>query len=356
MLELLFYSLGMPLILGAMTWQSYMEANPQSPDPETLPVGGDDILSGTEAADSLHGRGGNDEISGLGGDDLLLGGAGADTVLGGPGADTIWGGEGDDLLLGGTGHDMMGGGAGADRLLGGAGNDSMTGGAGADSLFGGAGDDLVTIWPELAGDEVFLEEGDDWLDGSAALAGVLGRGGAGADRLIGGAGADTLCGDGGDDVILGGAGADVLEGGAGADRLDGGAGNDMITGGTGADSLIGGAGEDRLIAGAGDWLAAGEEADRIDLVVAETPLADWAAAQAVLSDYVPGLDRVVVEIAGWDDLSSLSLRFDAAGADTLVSLVDSDPAALSETALLRIEGVALAQVLRDDFLLVRRAG
>ena len=54
---------------------------------------GDDVISGTRAADALFGGDGNDRIDGGGGRDILVGGAGADRLSGG--AD-------DDILVAGT--------------------------------------------------------------------------------------------------------------------------------------------------------------------------------------------------------------------------------------------------------------
>jgi len=74
--------------------------------------------------------------------------------------------------------------------------------------------------PEAANDRLTLNllAGDDVLDASGLLAGVIGLtgdGGADDDILIGSGGADTLLGGDGDDVLSGGPGLDVLDGGAG---------------------------------------------------------------------------------------------------------------------------------------------
>ena len=50
---------------------------------------GDDVLTGSGAANSLQGGGGDDQLAGGEGDDRLLGGSGADRLDGGGGADTL---------------------------------------------------------------------------------------------------------------------------------------------------------------------------------------------------------------------------------------------------------------------------
>lgn len=79
---------------------------------------GDDVLTGTELAETIEGGDGNDRLSGLGGDDALYGGAGNDWLDGGPGDDALIGGDGNDMLVwdpadnpanlwGGDGIDIM---------------------------------------------------------------------------------------------------------------------------------------------------------------------------------------------------------------------------------------------------------
>ena len=52
----------------------------------------DDVLLGTNGADSVSGDAGNDRIDGRGGDDMLFGDEDVDAVAGGPGED-VCGGE-----------------------------------------------------------------------------------------------------------------------------------------------------------------------------------------------------------------------------------------------------------------------
>lgn len=264
-------------------------------------------ITGTAGPDVLRGTRGADEIVGLGGGDLLAGGPGTDFLYGGEGADTLVGGTEDAILDGGPGSDTarFDGTRGADRWLVGTGiafddpglyvfDDSgqgfagvplsgierleFNGGAGADRLvveevFGTRLVPVLSTTVEVVGIESLTFNGgggNDTLDGSAANGPLLGRGGAGDDRLVGGSGADTLLGGAGRDVLLGGAGDDTLDGGAGGDVLVGGLGADVLTGGAGAD-VFRFMGEDDLVASVGrsgpdritDFSLA--QGDRIDL-------------------------------------------------------------------------------------------
>src|SRR5205085_897561 len=91
--------------------------------------------TGADGNDTLIGI---ENVTGSGFNDLLIGTNGANTIDGGAGNDTLRGGEGDDTLLGGDGNDLL------SQSLGGAtiatstyGNDIYNGGAGIDrvSLF-----------------------------------------------------------------------------------------------------------------------------------------------------------------------------------------------------------------------------
>lgn len=118
-------------------------------------LNGNDIITGTAAADNINGNLGDDQILGGAGNDgdlaattapntirtALRGGKGSDNIDGQDGNDlingsqdndTVLGGAGDDLVRGGKGDDVLDGGAGADYLIGDAGKDKLTGGADAD--------------------------------------------------------------------------------------------------------------------------------------------------------------------------------------------------------------------------------
>ena len=109
----------------------------------TKPTGGDDLLTGTDKADTIFGLGGNDVLLGLAGNDLLDGGEGDDSLDGARGRDKLKGGAGNDSLTGGDGNDVLIGGPGKDKLNGGKGDDTLTGNGGKDSLVGGPGNDTI---------------------------------------------------------------------------------------------------------------------------------------------------------------------------------------------------------------------
>lgn len=94
--------------------------------PTIMGTPGNDILTGTNAADVIMGSWGNDTITGLNGDDIVCGGLGNDTVRGGNGNDRLYGDAGTDSLFGENGDDILVGGLGTDRLDGGKGKNTLT--------------------------------------------------------------------------------------------------------------------------------------------------------------------------------------------------------------------------------------
>ena len=122
--------------------------------PGSGPTAGNDILTGTAAAETLCGLLGDDTISGGGGNDTLFGDACNDKAkifaaqAGADGDDTLNGDAGNDTLYGAGGNDKLLGGDGNDRLFGGDGNDSLSGGKGKDALDGGKGNDKLTGGPD----------------------------------------------------------------------------------------------------------------------------------------------------------------------------------------------------------------
>jgi Ca2+-binding RTX toxin-like protein len=184
---------------------------------------GDDVIVGTDAANTLVGGAGNDFIEGRGGDDNLAGGDGDDTMRGGAGADAVSGDAGDDALYGEAGGDTLAGGAGADALYGGDDGDLLSGGDGADALTGEGGDDTLS-------------------------------GGQGADAMSGGAGSDTVTYEGLDvpvRVTLDGAADDGAAGEgdnaqADVENIVGSDKNDVLSGSAAANSITGGPGNDTI--------------------------------------------------------------------------------------------------------------
>jgi Ca2+-binding RTX toxin-like protein len=82
-----------------------------------------------------------EKATGGGGDDVLVGSSANNTLTGNGGADELYGGGGNDTLQAGEGADLLVGDAGNDKLFGGAGADSLDGGAGRDQFFGEGGND-----------------------------------------------------------------------------------------------------------------------------------------------------------------------------------------------------------------------
>ena len=111
------------------------------------PTNGDDVLTGTSAADRICGLLGNDTIRGLAGNDTLFGDR-CDDVLRlqavRDGNDRLFGGAGSDRLFGAGGNDLLDGGGGNDRLVGGGGNDRLIGRGGRNSYSGGGGNDTIS--------------------------------------------------------------------------------------------------------------------------------------------------------------------------------------------------------------------
>jgi hypothetical protein len=152
-------------------------------------------------------------------------GGGDDSVTGGQAADEINGEEGQDTLVG---DGVWGGANSHDEIDGGAGDDTLRGDVyarGHDVLRGGAGTDTAWYGDRPASEPVSLS-----LDG-AADDGAAGEG-------------DDIAGD--VEKVVGGWGDDTLTGDDAANILDGGEGRDTLTGGGGLDVLLGGPGDDDL--------------------------------------------------------------------------------------------------------------
>lgn len=267
------------------------------------------------------------------GDEMLTGTAAADLIDGGAGDDTLSGGAGADILIDGTGSDRLQGGAGADIFVFAADNAS-------DRVvdFDSAADRLdisalglirsigqLDIQPTATGavityadETIVLQSAGGGTLSETDLAdvfvfaldhmpvanltvstpppdepGVVRQGGAGDDTLLGGAGDDTLSGGGGANDIDGGPGTDLLDfsdatgrvfadiqidqrgagflafydvgqpqgdtyvnlediiGGAFADNLRGDSGSNYLRGGGVSDRLYGRGGDDILDGGTG---------------------------------------------------------------------------------------------------------
>jgi Ca2+-binding RTX toxin-like protein len=256
----------------------------------------DDVLGGTDGANTLSGLNGNDTLKGFGGNDSLLGGGGDDELLGDAGNDSLNGGTGVDVMEGGTGNDsyyvddaddevIENGGEGIDTVL--ASTDyALAEGVDVETLAttsaNGTAD--LMLWGNSSGNAIVGNNGDNVL-----------KGGGGADQLTGRGGNDIYWVDGNEDEIveLGGQGIDevwasasyVLTPGADVEllrttndlgvsaiRLTGNSsgnvvrgnnGDNRINGGDGNDELTGLGGQDTFLFGFGAALNAAANVDVI---------------------------------------------------------------------------------------------
>ena len=249
-------------------------------------TGGNDSLTGSAEANTLHGgSGGNDTLSGLAGDDTMTGGAGADTLIGGDGMDTavftglrsayviattggvttVSGPDGVDTLTGverlqfsngfftptgapfpttinGTaGADVLNGTTGANTINAGAGDDFITGLAGDDAIDGGEGTDTAIFSGVRASYTISTAGGTTTVigpDGTDTLTTVERLQFSDQTLIVGAGGGQFFAGTGGGDTITGTSFGDEIQAGAGDDSITGGTGNDAIAGGDGTDTAV----------------------------------------------------------------------------------------------------------------------
>ncbi|MEX5282167.1 MAG: hypothetical protein NW700_11475 [Nitrospiraceae bacterium] len=282
----------------------------------------EEVIAGTDEAETLVGSGADDVLAGLDGDDVVDGGAGVDRLIGGAGNDVyqvdnqadvvVEGAEEsidtvqstvsytlsanvENLTLMGSAN-VNGTGNVLDNVLtGNSGANVFTGGAGNDTYVIGAGDVVV----ESAGEGTdTVETGQTYvlganlenltLTGSADIQGAGNEldnvlvGNAGANILTGGLGNDTYVAGAGDTIVeLPGGGIDTVQSseshtlGANLENLMltgtapiNGTGNELnnvLTGNSGANVLTGGMGDDTYVIGAGDMVVeqAGEGIDTV---------------------------------------------------------------------------------------------
>jgi Ca2+-binding RTX toxin-like protein len=170
----------------------------------------DDVLGGTNGANSIFGLAGRDVITAQGGDDTVSGGTGDDTIRGQDGNDTLNGDDDNDTLFGNNDIDTLNGGAGNDILVGGLNADELNGGPGTDTAsyqeaisVGGNGVTVFLTAPnfnsnEATGDSYNSIENLTGSDFNDFL-----RGDDNGNTLTGGDGIDSLFGIGGNDVLFG---------------------------------------------------------------------------------------------------------------------------------------------------------
>ncbi|MGB7292947.1 MAG: hypothetical protein WBD99_12310 [Thermodesulfobacteriota bacterium] len=98
--------------------------------------------------------GGGADCFGTDGDDIICGSDDAESIFAGKGDDDVCAGDGNDVVHGGFGDDAINGEDGDDTIQGGWGDDNMAGGAGDDTILAGRCDDAVDggEGSEVAGD------------------------------------------------------------------------------------------------------------------------------------------------------------------------------------------------------------
>jgi Ca2+-binding RTX toxin-like protein len=210
----------------------------------------------------------------------------------------------------------------AEQVTGNALHNSINGGKGADTLVGLAGNDTYQV--DNPGD-VIIEQQKAGIDTAIATvsytlpewvehlklkgAGAIAGQGNGLDNTLTGTTGDNWLdgGDGIDTVSYRGAGGAVTvnlalstpqnTGGAGNDtllnfeRVIGSRFSDTLTGNQGRNTLIGGQGADTLDGGSGrNQLVGGAEADYFVLSDPD--------GTAILSDFTPGVDRIIIDRTG----------------------------------------------------------
>jgi Ca2+-binding RTX toxin-like protein len=99
-------------------------------------------------------------VNALDGDDVLIGSDQADTLMGGVGNDNLMGNDGDDTLIGGAGNDILTGGDGADIFKWESGDDGTSSEPAVDFVtdFNAGEDDVLDLADLLVG------ESDDATD------------------------------------------------------------------------------------------------------------------------------------------------------------------------------------------------
>lgn len=222
------------------------------------------------------------DVGGMDGDaDFVDAGAGNDVIVAGGGDDLVFGGTGDDSIWAGTGTDAIYAGDGADFV-----RTDGPGDGGLDYVDGGLGDDVLEV---AAGDDAVL---------------------------FGGEGNDELYSEDGNDFLIGGAGDDFLNVLGGGSDLDGGSGDDLLTvfNATGAPTNVHwgrGSGSDfAFFSGGATVIAAtGVLPEELSVSLAEREMGGVVVSGAQFR--APGGEDVLF-IFGWPDASDrtiLSVEF-----------------------------------------------
>ncbi|WOF72519.1 putative Ig domain-containing protein [Parvibaculaceae bacterium PLY_AMNH_Bact1] len=238
---------------------------------------GDDVLISGTGADVLDGGEGSDTVDYSSSVDRVI--ADLDNGQGTYGSaddDVLLNIEN---VIGTSSNDVLIGSQFANTLDGGSGDDVLRGGVGADALIGGEGSDTADYQTATSGVSLDLVTGASITGHQGAIFGsseAIGDELTSIENITGSDHADSLAGDQEANQIEGLSGDDWISGREGNDKLSGGAGDDILVGGSGDDQLIGGIGEDTAIfsgsvlnyAIAGDvqngWTITGAGTDTLD--------------------------------------------------------------------------------------------
>ncbi|MEZ4600501.1 MAG: cadherin-like domain-containing protein [Syntrophotaleaceae bacterium] len=241
---------------------SYLVSDAELSAPATASLivnAGLNVITGTEANNSLSGTSDPDQIIGYAGNDSLYGYGGNDILDGGEGIDTLQGGDDNDELIGGTGNDSLYGGSGDDvfRFNLGDGQDTVQAddAVGVDTLAFGEGIALSDLQLQKVSNDLIVKVGETgdqiklsyWFHSSYVNhrmdSFAFGDGTTlTRDELLlqlpiyGTDGTDSFTGDASDNYYIGGLGNDSLYGYGGNDTLEGGLGIDTLQGGDGDDT------------------------------------------------------------------------------------------------------------------------
>jgi len=218
-------------------------------------AGGEDSLTGGDAADFLFGGKDNDTFVGSKGNDLLHGGDleleeglqdGEDTADYSASTGAINANLDTGLVedgLGGT--DVL---ISIEKIVGTALDDHFVGGEGEWTIDGGGGRDTVD-YSQIEGEVTISSDGSTVTLPSGKVQHL-----ENIENIIGASTDDELNGGDGANVLIGGDGVDVMKGGKGMDVLVAGDGDDILYGGDDdeIDILDGGAGADKFYVSEGD--------------------------------------------------------------------------------------------------------
>jgi Ca2+-binding RTX toxin-like protein len=310
---------------------------------ENLP-GGDKMINGTAAADTITfttlsttvsaGEGAN-TISGTSGNNLVIAGSGADTITftsgnntieAGDGANTITATSGDNTITTGSGADTITVTSGDNTIEAGDGANTITATSGLNSITTGSGADTITTGG-LAGIGNTINAGDGANTIATGAGNDIVYTGVDIDTITTGAGDDTIHITGGTDTIAAGAGNDTLivdfsaataavsinalagTAAAGyAGNISGlgiatfaGVENFEITSGSSNDTITTGAGNDAINAGGGhDVIFGGEGADIF--------VFELGSGNDIISDFEQGVDMIDVSGYGFANFNTLAIN------------------------------------------------